>query len=502
MILWLASFPRSGNTFIRIVLKQVFGLETRSIYNDTRDIGADPSLGEMTGHVVLGSDFDWDFARRSEEIFVIKTHELCGGEHVNDKAIVLIRDGRDATVSFFNHQIKFGTQVGIRDIIDGKPLGFTWAQHEESWRDSVDASANRLFLKFEEFTQDVVPSIEAIANFFDFDAHEVRLPQFEKLHQTSPEFFRKGKSGYYGDLMDTNLQRYFWVVNGQRMEANGYEKHLSNDPEADQRMFFDYFMKNISAAGRNIQNLMRENGCRMGAIDQLFAGLGECKELTRKQEELFSVIEDRLLGLSMEVTERLKKQVAVLESLKSVQADNAKILSSHVASLEALEARLKSVHAEIGDRLGAQGAALEALEVRLKSVQAETAEGLGAQRSALEALEARLESVRTEAAERFATQAATLETFWEKLQVSEEESAERSREQSAALEILKHSCEGLEARLVASNLDIAKLKNENHMRIEGICLLEERIKLLESKTLPALWRRFVSKFKIQSTPDI
>ena len=32
--IWLASYPRSGNTFLRIVLAQVFGLKTASVYEN------------------------------------------------------------------------------------------------------------------------------------------------------------------------------------------------------------------------------------------------------------------------------------------------------------------------------------------------------------------------------------------------------------------------------------------------------------------------------------
>ena len=34
MIVWLASYPRSGNTFLRMVLHFVYGQKTYSLYND------------------------------------------------------------------------------------------------------------------------------------------------------------------------------------------------------------------------------------------------------------------------------------------------------------------------------------------------------------------------------------------------------------------------------------------------------------------------------------
>jgi hypothetical protein len=33
MIVWLASFPRSGNTFLRIVLHRLYGVRTSTVYD-------------------------------------------------------------------------------------------------------------------------------------------------------------------------------------------------------------------------------------------------------------------------------------------------------------------------------------------------------------------------------------------------------------------------------------------------------------------------------------
>lgn len=47
MIIWLASYPRSGNILLRIILKSVFGKETYSKYNDLKDIGANQKIMEL-----------------------------------------------------------------------------------------------------------------------------------------------------------------------------------------------------------------------------------------------------------------------------------------------------------------------------------------------------------------------------------------------------------------------------------------------------------------------
>ncbi len=52
MIVWLASYPRSGNTFFRVILNSIFDIKTYSIYDDKGDIGADEKTSETVGHEI------------------------------------------------------------------------------------------------------------------------------------------------------------------------------------------------------------------------------------------------------------------------------------------------------------------------------------------------------------------------------------------------------------------------------------------------------------------
>ena len=48
-MVWLASYPRSGNTFLRTILWQCFGLRSASYYRD--DLGGNKELEEYVGHI-------------------------------------------------------------------------------------------------------------------------------------------------------------------------------------------------------------------------------------------------------------------------------------------------------------------------------------------------------------------------------------------------------------------------------------------------------------------
>ena len=48
-VVWLASYPRSGNTFLRTILWQCFGLRSASIY--PKDLGSKKALEDYVGHI-------------------------------------------------------------------------------------------------------------------------------------------------------------------------------------------------------------------------------------------------------------------------------------------------------------------------------------------------------------------------------------------------------------------------------------------------------------------
>src|ERR1700690_3698791 len=77
MIVWLASYPRSGNTMLRAMLRQAFGLKSYSMYDDPTDIGMNPAVGKQVGHQSLGTSFEEFYLREmsSNKLTLVKTHD-------------------------------------------------------------------------------------------------------------------------------------------------------------------------------------------------------------------------------------------------------------------------------------------------------------------------------------------------------------------------------------------------------------------------------------------
>lgn len=206
-LVWLASFPRSGNTFLRTVLANCFGLKSASLY--VRDLGNDPHVERMAGHIEQ-SNGRIDFGPQA--LHLVKTH----GAPLNDApAIYIVRDGRDATVSLY-HFLK-GT-VPLEDIAAGKSRFGSWAAHLAAW--SPETRGQTLFLRYEDLAADLQPAIDGIAGFLGREPISRSLPTRDELAKAGAQWVRPvdaPRISLTGDAL-----RQFWVANGEAMAAYGY----------------------------------------------------------------------------------------------------------------------------------------------------------------------------------------------------------------------------------------------------------------------------------------
>jgi len=236
MIIWLASYPRSGNTFFRVLLNSVFATKTHSIYNDKFDIGADKNLSDVVGHEFLPEDFTLDWARRSDETFILKTHDYPADVCDDDKVIYLLRDGRESVLSYYNyHRDYTDQQKCLLDIIAGDTLFGGWGEHVLAW--APGTRPNTLLVQFETLVNDPLGQVDRIAEFTGFKSVSDSLPTFEELHNTGPRFFRSGKTDSWKKIFSEFDHHAFWLRNYTQMISYGYEQGIpglfrSNPAEA------------------------------------------------------------------------------------------------------------------------------------------------------------------------------------------------------------------------------------------------------------------------------
>jgi hypothetical protein len=191
MLIWLASYPRSGNTLVRIVLNAAFGLRTHALgTGDSRVFGSRPGVLRLVGHRSDGLQ-DQDLiaeARASRELYIVKTHEP---PVTDDPAIYVVRDGRSAIVSYSHYYAEVeGIPISMPDVIDGKVYAGGWSDHFRAW--SPLSRPRTLFVRYEDVVAQPSSLIAALAEFCQRAPVSNSPPSFPELHAAFPEFFRCG----------------------------------------------------------------------------------------------------------------------------------------------------------------------------------------------------------------------------------------------------------------------------------------------------------------------
>ena len=234
VIVWLASYPRSGNTFLRIVLHRVYGVPTYSVYQD------DDPVAQRVGPALVGyrpRPADRAIMAGDAEVYFVKTHKRRKADGY--PAICLVRDGRDAVVSAARLRATAGPAPGddralfeqllreeiTRPYVAGQPSSGGWGGNVLSW---VDSGGTPLaILRYEDLVvdprgataravlsllPDLVPVVDAC------------IPSFDELHGIDPEFFRRGVARSCRDEMPDELHELFWAqpANAVAMRRLGY----------------------------------------------------------------------------------------------------------------------------------------------------------------------------------------------------------------------------------------------------------------------------------------
>ncbi len=189
-VTWLASYPRSGNTLLRIILKRCFGLSSQSVYADEEF--SDAALRDVVGHQPVGDD-PARFLRQAQDErrqLYIKTHELPPGD--NHPVIYVVRDGRAAVVSYIHFLREIlKRDVAAADVICGK-VGASWSRHVRAW--TLPPLPGTLVVRYEDLVIGEAATLKKISAFIGAPQREAFDISFDSLHELAPDFFRSGSN--------------------------------------------------------------------------------------------------------------------------------------------------------------------------------------------------------------------------------------------------------------------------------------------------------------------
>lgn len=207
-VVWLASYPRSGNTFLRTILWHCFGLRSASLY--PKDLGGNRALEEYVGHIEHGPQMRSQLGENG--IPLIKTHEL---PQDANRAIYVIRDGRPACVSLWRFG---GKAIPLEAVIEGRHRFGTWADHVRAWNPRQRSST--LLLRYEDLRDDLPACLTGISRFLSRPVVGERLPDRNAIAASDGRWVRR-ESSWQTELGGPALAR-FNEMNKDVLEAYGY----------------------------------------------------------------------------------------------------------------------------------------------------------------------------------------------------------------------------------------------------------------------------------------
>jgi aryl sulfotransferase len=270
-IVWLASYPKSGNTWVRTFLtnyvqyldqpadinKLIGGWSylDRALFDDIMGLSSSDMTEDEFDY--YRPSFHAGLVERAGSPVFIKSHEAYRrfpngsslfGAVEGSKAIHLVRNPLDVAVSFAHHDDKtIDSTIKKMGNSNAKMSGGVsrfvefmsdWTNYNESWirQDEIPA----LSLRYEDMLSDTEACFAEIIQFTGLDFAEDRLKKavtFSSFHQlkkqekqkgfderqaTAKSFFRKGRAGDWQDALSPEQVSKIVDTHGPLMERLGY----------------------------------------------------------------------------------------------------------------------------------------------------------------------------------------------------------------------------------------------------------------------------------------
>jgi hypothetical protein len=262
MIIWLASYPKSGNTWIRIFLSTLLYSSDKPIVNiNNNHIKQFPTRSDFDNLTDNVMDMD-EFAKNcilaqqrinlDNRIKILKTHNAYWQNYeknyfFTDKentlgVIYIVRDPRNVITSIMDYFNKKSYRETLEFLIDNyKVIGgtkfesgiptilFSWANHYNSWK---QFKKNYLLIKYEDLLDKPQEEFLKISNYlntignFKFNEKDIleiaencKFENFRNQEKTKgfidnsatnknfkKNFFRLGPKNNWKDLLDTDIK--------------------------------------------------------------------------------------------------------------------------------------------------------------------------------------------------------------------------------------------------------------------------------------------------------
>lgn len=281
-ILWLASYPKSGNTWMRVFLANLILDEPEPLAlqrinevcsSEPNEVWFRPLVSKPVSELsekriaALRTKAQERAVALNKNVMPMKTHSLCGKDHgfqtISTKAaigvIYIVRDPRDVAISAADH---YGLTIdqAIEMMADhkargrGKPgntvheLMGSWSDHVRSWTRWKHSPL--MVLRYEDMLADALGQLGAVARKLGITQDEARIRRavefssfktlqaqeaetgFIEKSEHSRRFFRAGRAGGWRDKLTAAQAAAIERVHGEQMRRFGYLPPLDVEKKA------------------------------------------------------------------------------------------------------------------------------------------------------------------------------------------------------------------------------------------------------------------------------
>ena len=261
MIIWIASYPKSGNTWLRSLLASYYFSDDGTFDFDLlKKIDAYPSVAyfkkykDNFSNPVSTSRYwisEQENINKDNKLRFFKTHnamvKINGNSFTNENntlaAIHIVRDPRNVITSIANHFLISQEEAfdflmtenkGIIQKINNRYLGFnalcSWKFHEKSWSECNKFPV--LTIKYEDFQKEVLKTFEKVINFI--------------LSIT------KSKNSFNLDKAKKSVESCDFQKLSKLENEKGFDEAVMNQANNKKIKFFNLGIKN------NFQNLLKK----------------------------------------------------------------------------------------------------------------------------------------------------------------------------------------------------------------------------------------------------
>ena len=233
--IFIVAFPKSGITWLQSIIASL-QFEINPNY-----------LSFQLVQDLVPDIYDKKYYKRYSNLVFFKSHELPKENYRN--VIYLVRDGRDAMVSYSHFNKKLGSPYDLNEMIFDEKYIYpcAWYDHVQAWIENP-YNADIIYIKYEDLLYNPLETLKKICQFTgiersdEFIKRVIKGNSFENVKnratkyqglghrnwqgEKAKDFFRKGKSGDYINQMNKEMITFFTKKAKKQLDYFNYQTNI------------------------------------------------------------------------------------------------------------------------------------------------------------------------------------------------------------------------------------------------------------------------------------